>query len=175
MPRRAALLDDDAGAAGALDRLAGGGRELVRVDRQRLGDLALGEDLHGNVAARAEALLLEGVQRHVRALVEAGLEVLQVDRLRVRAEGLEGHRLLHVRTAQLAHPHVDRHLAALEPGAVLGARARAVALLAAAGGLAQARALAAADALARLARARRRLEGVQADRRLLVSHRSPRP
>src|SRR5215208_87887 len=143
MPRRAALLDDDAGAAGALDRLAGGGRELVRLDRQRLGDLALGEDLHGDVAARAEALLLERVQRHVGALVEARLEVLQVDRLRVRAERLEGHRLLLVGAAQLAHAHVDGHLPALEARAVLRARARAVALLAAPGGLARARALAA--------------------------------
>ena len=45
--------------------------------------------------------------------VEARLEVGEVDRLRVRPELLERHRLLHVRAAQLAHPHVDRVLAAL--------------------------------------------------------------
>ena len=49
------------------------------------------------------------------------LEVRDVDRLGVRAERLERHRLLLVRPAQLAHPHVDRHLPALEAGAVLGA------------------------------------------------------
>src|SRR5439155_10410222 len=126
------------------------------------------------VLALAQALGLERLERDVGAGVEARFEVAQVDRLRVRAEGLERHRLLHVRAAQLAHPHVDGHLAALEAGAILGARARAVALLAAAGGLAQARSLAAADALARLARARGRLERVEADRFLLVglSHQS---
>jgi len=39
--------------------------------------------------------------------LKASLEVEQVDRLGVGPEGLERHRLLHVRTAQLAHPHVD--------------------------------------------------------------------
>src|SRR3954464_16052147 len=139
---------------------------------ERLGDLALGEDLHGDVAAGAEGLGLERLERHVGALVEARLEILEVDRLRVRAERLERHRLLPVRAAQLAHPHVDRHLAALEVGPALRARARARALLAAARGLAEARALAAADALAVLARARGGLERVQSDARL-VSHRSP--
>ena len=114
-------------------------------------------------------LATQRLERHLGARVEARLEVLQVDRLRVRAERLERHRLLHVRAAQLAHPHVDRHLAALEAGAVLGARARAVALLAAAGGLAGARALAAADALARLAAARGGLQRVQPDARLSAS------
>ena len=76
---------------------------------------------------------------------------------------LERHRLLHVRAAQLAHPHVDRHLAALEAGAALRAGARARALLAATGGLADAGALAAADALAAVARAGVRLQGVQSD------------
>ena len=81
--------------------------------------------------------------------VEALLEVGEVDRLRVGPEALERHRHLLVRAAQLAHPHVDRVLAALVAGLALRARARAVALVAAAGGLALARALAAADPLAR--------------------------
>jgi hypothetical protein len=78
-----------------------------------------------------------------------------------------------VRAAQLAHPHVQRHLAALEARALLGARAGAVALLAAAGRLAGARALAAPDALARLARAGGGLEVVQADRLLVEALTDP--
>src|SRR5205807_3440848 len=103
---------------------------------------------------------------------EAGLEVGHVDRLGVGPERLKRHRLLHVRAAQLAHPHVDWHLTALEAGPALGAGARAVALLAAAGGLAGARPLAAAHALAGAARAGRRLEVVQAD--ALLGVRLPR-
>ena len=76
---------------------------------------------------------LQRVEVDRRAVVEAALEVVQVDRLGVRPERLERHRHLLVRAAQLAHPHVDRVLAALEARALLGARARAVALLAAPG------------------------------------------
>ena len=63
----------------------------------------------------AEALRVQRLERDRGARLEPRLEVEQVDRLRVRAERLERHRLLHVRAAQLAHPHVDRVLAALEP------------------------------------------------------------
>src|SRR5204863_5770112 len=98
-----------------------------------------------------------------RSVVEARVQVGEVHRLGVRPERLERHRHLLVRAAELAHPHVDRVLAALEARAALGAGARAVALLATAGGLARARALAAADALARPARAGGRLEAVEAD------------
>src|ERR671918_1744737 len=150
---RPRLLDDRAGPAGSLDGLAGGGAEGVRVHGERLGDLALGEDLDRDALARAEAVLAQGVERHLGAGVEARLEVLDVDRLRVRAERLEGHRHLLRRPAQLAHAHVEGHLPALEARTVLRARARAGALLAAAGGLARARAFAAPDALARLAAA----------------------
>src|ERR1039458_10206132 len=96
------------------------------------------------------------------------LHVGDVDRLGVRAERLERHRLLHVRSAQLAHAHVNRHLPALESRTALGARARARALLAAAGGLARARSFAAADTLARAAAAGSGLEGVQANALLVV-------
>ena len=137
--------------------------EGVGVHGQRLAQLALGEHLDRDVLARAQAVGLHQLDRDLGAGVEAALQRGDVHRLGVRAERLEGHRLLHVRPAQLAHPHVDRHLAALEARPALGARARAGALLAAAGGLARARALAAADALARAAAAGRRMQVVQAD------------
>src|SRR5204863_180385 len=83
-------------------------------------------------------------------------------RLRARAERLERHRLLHVRAAQLSHPHVERDLAALVAGLALVAGPRAGALLPAPGGLAEARALAAADALAGPMGPLRRPQRVQA-------------
>src|SRR3954452_7284704 len=175
-PARGLGLDDDGAAAGRLDGLARRAAEGVRVDRELLGQGALGQHLDRHVLAGAETLGLERVERDLVTGLEAPLEVLEVDRLRVRAERLERHRLLHVRAAQLAHAHVDGHLPALEVRPALGARARARALLAAAGGLAGARALAAPDALARLARARGGLEGVQTDALLLlVSHPRPPP
>ena len=48
------------------------------------------------------------VRGDLGAGVEARLEVAKVHGLGVRPERLERHRLLHVRAAQLAHPHVDR-------------------------------------------------------------------
>src|SRR6185503_7284605 len=160
---RAALVDDLAGPARGFDALASGLGERVGVDGQLLRQLAPPEDLHRHVLARPEPGGAQRLEVDRRAVVEPRVQVFQVDRLGVRAERLERHRHLLVRAAQLAHPHVDRVLAALEAGAILGARAGAVALLAAAGGLARARALAAADALARPARARGRLEVVEPD------------
>src|SRR5262245_43962528 len=162
-------LEDLHRAARGLDPLARGLGERVRVDGEPLVQLAAGQDLDRDVLAGGQAGRAQRVQVDRRAVVEPRLEVLEVDRLRVRPEHLERHRHLLVRAAQLAHPHVDRVLAALEAGAALGARTRAVALLAAAGGLAVARALAAADALARPARAGGRLEVVEADQ-LFVRH-----
>src|SRR6202021_2495120 len=98
-----------------------------------------------------------------RASVETSLEILEVDRLGVRTERLERHRLLHVRAAQLAHPHVNRHLPALEARPLLGARARTVALLPATGRLAGTGPFAATDPLARPPRTGGRLQVVQAD------------
>src|SRR2546430_7322916 len=160
---RGRLFDDLAGAARGIDPLARGCAEGVRVHGQRLAQLALGEDLHRDALALGQAVRPERVGRDLGAGVEALLECRQVHRLGVGAEGLERHRLLHVRPAQLAHPHVDRVLAALETGPPLAAGARAGALLAAARGLAAARALAAADALARTPAAAGRLDGVQPD------------
>src|SRR5271168_1571016 len=106
---------------------------------------------------------LHQLERDLGAGVEATLKRRDVHGLGVRAEGLERHRLLHVRSAQLSHAHVDRHLAALERGPALRARARARALLAAARGLARTRAFAAPDALARPAAAGGGREAVQPD------------
>src|SRR5215210_8848111 len=157
------LLDQLAGAARGLDLLASGRGEAMGVHGERLRQLTLSEDLDRHLAARCEAVLAQGIGGHLGPLVEARLEVPQVYRLGVRAELLERHRLLHVRSAQLAHPHVDRRLAALEVDPLLRAGARPRALVAAARGLAGAGALAAADALARLARARCGLQRVESD------------
>src|SRR5215210_6942671 len=151
--RPASGVEELAGAARGLDLLAGRLREAVGVDGQRLGELAAPEDLDRDVLARRQPGAAQGGE---------------VDGLGMGAEGLERHRHLLVRAAQLAHPHVDRVLAALEAGAVLGAGARAVALVPAAGGLAVARAVAAAHALAVLARAGGGREVVQADPDLLL-------
>src|SRR5215204_6794894 len=162
-----------AGAAGGLDLLSGGLREAVRVDGEGLRELAAPEHLDRHVALRREPLLTQRVGGHLGTRVEARIEVVEVHGLRLRPELLERHRLLHMRAAQLAHPHVDRRLTSLEVHALLRARARAGTLVAASGGLAGARALATADALARLARAGRRLQGVQTDALFVVSHRTP--
>src|SRR5665213_2263410 len=156
-------LDHDAAAAGGLDALACGGAERVRVHREPLREFAVREHLDRDPLASAEARGTHRLERDDGTGLEARLEVDEVDRLGVRAERLERHRLLLVRAAQLAHPHVDRHLAALEAGAILGAGARAVALLPAARGLAGARALAATDALAGAPAAGRRPQRMQPD------------
>src|SRR3712207_2759978 len=156
-------LDDDHGATRGLDLLARGGGELVRMDGQRLAEIALGQDLDVDALARAQALLLQGLERDLGARLEAVLEVGEVDRLGVRPERLERHRHLLRRAAELAHLHVDRHLAALRAEARLRARSGARALLATARGLAAVGALAAPDALARLARTRSGLQRVQPD------------
>src|SRR5437763_3781152 len=141
-------VDDLAAATRRLDPLAGGGAEGMRVHRERLAELALGEHLDWHVLAGRQALGLQKPERHFVTGVEATLECRDVDWLGVRAKWLEGHRLLHVRPAQLSHAHVDRHLAALEGGPALGPRARARPLLPTAGRLARARAFATPYALA---------------------------
>jgi hypothetical protein len=117
------LLDDLAGTAGSLDGLSRRATEGVSVHGERLGDLALGEHLDRNLLAGRQTRALERLDGDDVAGHESLLEVGEVHRLRVRPEWLKGHRLLHVRTTQLAHPHVDRHLATLERRAALGARA----------------------------------------------------
>ena len=99
----------------------------------------------------------ERFRGHVGAGLETSLEVAQVDRLAVRSERADRHRVGGRVAAQLGEPHVDRHLAALEPGRQLvRARPALLPLDPAAGVAALARAEAAADALALLARLRRR-------------------
>src|SRR3954454_21758643 len=162
-------VDDLTGAARRLDLLTSRLREAVGVHGQRLGELSAAEDLDRDSLAGGQPDATEGVEVHGGAVVEAGVEVLEVHGLRVRPERLERHRHLLVRAAQLAHPHVDRVLAALEAGAVLGAGAGAVTLVPAAGGLPVARAMAAADALAVLARPRGRRQVVEPDAGLVRS------
>src|SRR4029079_7475107 len=133
---------------------------------------AAAEHLDRDALAGRQTGAAQGVEVDRGALVEARLEVVEVHGLRVRPEHLERHRHLLVRTAQLAHPHVDRVLAALEASAVLGAGAGAVALVPAAGRLPGTRAVAAPDALALLARARGRRQRVEADDLVLVLFRA---
>src|SRR5512132_1779308 len=80
------LLDQLTGAARGLDLLSGRLREGVGVHGERLGDVALAEDLDRHLAARGEVLLAQGVGGHLGPLVEARVEVPQVDRLGPRAE-----------------------------------------------------------------------------------------
>src|ERR1700761_9605363 len=134
----------------------------MRTDRQFRADLAAGENLHG-VGAGRKTLGLQRVRSDLVARLETLLEIGKVHGLGLGAEVLERHRLLHVRTAKLSHPHVNRVLAALVAGLFLGARARAGAVLAAARSLAVAAALAATDALATVGRAGLRLQVVEAD------------
>src|SRR4029453_13499732 len=141
------LLDQLTGAARGFDLLASRLREGVGVHGERLRQVALAEDLDRHLAARGQFLPAQGVGSDLGSLDEASLEVPEVDRLGLGAELLERHRLLHVRAAQLAHPHVDGCLPTLEVHLPLGARGGARALVAAAGGLPVAGALAAADAL----------------------------
>ena len=153
MPARLALvLDELTGAAGALDRLAGARGELCAWTVSVLVELAAAEDLDRHVLrAFARPVALSSSRPIVAPSSKRALEIVQVHVLRVRPEHLERHRHLLVRAAQLAHPHVERVLTALEARALLGAGTRVVALVAAAGRLAVAGPVTAADALAVLA------------------------
>src|SRR5262249_787901 len=105
------------------------------------------------------ALLDQRLGSHLVSGVEA-VEVAQVDRLGGRAERADRHRVLRRRAAQLADPHVDVRLAALESRPhLVRARTRLPALAATPGIAALAGAQAAPDALAILARLRRRQVG----------------
>src|SRR5207302_1645474 len=157
------VLDDPAAAARRLDALARRGAERVGMDGERLAELPAAEHLDGDLLARPQSAGSHELERHLGTGRETALERTEIHRLRAGPEGLERHRLLHVRPAQLSHAHVQRHLPALEAHPALGPRARARALLAAPCGLARARALAAPDTLARTAASARRRQAVQAD------------
>src|SRR6476469_7146895 len=75
------LLDQLARPTGGLDLLARGLAETVRVDRQCLGKLALGEHLDRDLLAGGEALGVHRLERNGIARLEPRLEVDQVDRL----------------------------------------------------------------------------------------------
>src|SRR6476646_9528292 len=72
--RGALGLDERARAAGRLDPLARAGAERVRVNGERLGQLAARQHLDRDVLALAQAVGLHQLDRHVRAGVEALLE-----------------------------------------------------------------------------------------------------
>src|SRR6476620_7584017 len=90
----ALVLDDLAGAARGLDALARTCAERVGVDRQRDRQLTLGEHLDGHVLAGRKTLRAQQLRGHLGARLEALLQRRDVDRLGVRPERLEGHRLL---------------------------------------------------------------------------------
>src|SRR5271170_1387241 len=165
-----------AGAARRLDLLLGGGAEGVRSHRQLRRDLAAGEDLD-RVRALRQALLLQRLRRHLGAGLEALLKIGEVDRLRLGPEVLKRHRLLHVRPAQLAHPHVDRVLPTLIAGLALGARPSPGALMAPPRGLPEPTPLAPSQPPARPPRAGLGLQAMKTDlfRAGFLSHRLPRP
>src|SRR6476661_514096 len=93
-------------AAGGLDLLLGGGRELVRLDLDLDGDLARAEHLHRE--AVADGTLGDEVgDGHLTTLREEQLQAIQVDDLVLRAERV-------LEATQLRKAHVHRHRAALE-------------------------------------------------------------
>ena len=127
-------------------------RELVRVDGELLGSSPSAEDLDRDVRRLARPAAFSASSVDLGARVEARARgrsrLTACVCVRNGSNGIDffmcGPRSLRIRMWIGIWPPSKR-------GAVLGAGARAVALLAAAGGLARARALAAADALAGLA------------------------
>src|SRR5690606_11911504 len=128
-------------AAGGFDRRAGAGRGQHALEHELLRDLALLDDL-GLLGGRRNQL-----GRAQRREVDVALELVELVQHHLRGVALD----LGAET-DLRQAHVHRHLAAFEAGLDLAlARARKRTLVAAAGGLAQARTDAPADALALLA------------------------
>src|SRR5829696_313843 len=93
-------------AAGGLDLLLGGGRELVRLDLDLDGDLARAEHLHRE-AVTDGTLGDEVGDGHLTTLREEQLQAVQVHDLVLRAERV-------LESAQLRKTHVHRRRAALE-------------------------------------------------------------
>src|SRR5690606_25028948 len=130
--------------------------------RTRRGGDALQHDLPRDLAL-VDDLRALGVGRHQLGLAQRGeVDGVALDQRQLVEHDLRGVGGLLRPEADLRQAHVHGHLAALEAGLDLAlARARERALVAAAGGLAQAGADAAADALALGARAVGRLECVE--------------
>src|SRR5579871_6210980 len=161
------LAEELDGAAGGLDLLARGRGDGVHADGELLLDLAVAEELHVDLRVLEEALLDERVRGDLGAGLEA-VEVAEVDRLGRRAERADRHRVGGRVAAQLADAHEELRLAALEAGRhLVRARAGLLALDTATGVAALARAEPSADALAVLARLRRRQIG---EIQLLLRH-----
>src|SRR5438874_171550 len=87
------LAQERQGAAGALDLLAGRFGGGVHGDRERLRQLAVREQLDVLAQRTDQALLLQRLGRHLVAGGELRLEVADVDRLGVRAERADRHRV----------------------------------------------------------------------------------
>src|SRR6185436_13318416 len=139
--------------------------EAVGVDRERLGELAVGQHLEPVAQLLQDALAHEQLRRHDRAGLEH-LEPPEVDAGELLAERRVGE-------AALRDAPVQRHLAALEAGLAREAAAALLALLAAPGRLAEPAARTAAHALPVPDAALRRLEIVKTH--LLVSAPATRP
>ena len=144
------LLDHLDRSAGLLDRLERALRRAGDLEASLGLELALAEQAHAVLAAAGQARRLQRVMvDHALGVELAGVDQL-LDRAQVHLGIVLGEDVVE---AALRQPHVERHLAALE--ALDGhARAALLALLAAAAGLALARADAASDADAALAGAR---------------------
>src|SRR5258708_28094482 len=131
-----------AGTACRFDLLPGRCGEFRRVHGELLGQLAVAEDLDAVVAALDYSGLTQ------RRLVDRGaaFEALQIGQVHDRVVCLED-----VRETALRQAPMQRHLATFEAEHAGVARARLLALLAAAGGLAVARAGTAPHTLLRVA------------------------
>src|SRR5438445_10248848 len=110
-------------AARRLDFFAGLPAELVRVDGQRLADVAPRKNLHRPRRAVHQAVLAEQVRSHQRAGVES-----RGDRVEIHDFVLDPERVVE---PPLGHAPVQRHLPAFEPALELEPRARLRALMAA--------------------------------------------
>src|SRR5262245_4669090 len=135
--RLALVVHEDRLSARGADLLGGGLGELLGLDRERLCQGAIPQDLEAPHVQARQALLEHGAEIDHGAALE-GLQGRDVDDGELAAEA-------RVREAALGHAPVDRHLTALVTRATESAGACAPALVSAATGLAQARADAAAD------------------------------
>jgi len=126
-------------------------------------DLAAAQDLDGRAGVLDDALGDERLGSDFGSGLEGVGQPADVDRHAVRAKRPDRHALLGVGPAQLAEPHVERHLAALVAGPYAAAGPGVEALVATAGGLALAAALAAPEPLGVLRRAGVGLE-IRSDR-----------
>src|SRR5438445_254459 len=80
----------------------------VHRDRELFRQLADAEQLDVLPERADQALRLERLGRDLLAGLEAGLEIAEVDGLRVGAERADGHRVLGRVAAQLGRAHVER-------------------------------------------------------------------